>query len=125
LKDYYRPLLNESRQDCRVRFYKNPLRLLDCKEPQDQPKIFAAPKIIDYLCEPCRETFCSSSAFSKCIRCALCYRSLIVRGLDYYTRTVFEFTSGIKSRRWLVVDATMDWLKYSVAHAPALALVQA
>jgi histidyl-tRNA synthetase len=53
LKDYYRPLLNESCQDCQVRFYKNPLRLLDCKEPQDQPKIAAAPKIIDYLCEPC------------------------------------------------------------------------
>ena len=38
LRDYYRPLLSECCEDCQVRFYKNPLRMLDCKEPQDQPK---------------------------------------------------------------------------------------
>src|SRR5712692_3271912 len=43
LKDYYRPLLSECCQDCKMRFNKNPLRLLDCKEPQDQAKIAAAP----------------------------------------------------------------------------------
>ena len=95
LKDYYRPLLAESCQDCQVRFYKNPLRLLDCKEPQDQPKIAAAPKIIDYLCEPCREHFDAVQRFLRVYSLPYELDPLIVRGLDYYTRTVFEFTSDI------------------------------
>src|SRR6266566_6478399 len=95
LKDYYRPLLNESCQDCQVRFYKNPLRLLDCKEPQDQPKIAAAPKISDYLCGPCREHFDAVQRFLRVYDVPYELDPLIVRGLDYYTRTVFEFTSDI------------------------------
>ncbi|MGC0704945.1 histidine--tRNA ligase, partial [Escherichia coli] len=55
LQDYYRPLLNDCCQDCQVRFTKNPLRLLDCKNPQDQAKIAGAPRISDYLCDACQE----------------------------------------------------------------------
>src|SRR5581483_514116 len=93
LKDYYRPLLNDCCDDCQVRFHKNPLRLLDCKEPQDQPKIAAAPKITDELCEPCREHFAAVQRFLDFYQVPFSIDSLIVRGLDYYTRTVFEFTS--------------------------------
>src|SRR5450432_334466 len=57
LQDYYRPLLADSCDDCQARFYKNPLRLLDCKEPQDRAKIANAPKIVDYLCDACRTHF--------------------------------------------------------------------
>src|SRR6266446_2620096 len=95
LKDYYRPLLAECCQDCKIRFDKNPLRLLDCKEPQDQEKIAAAPKIVDYLCEPCREHFAAVQRFLAFYEVPWTLNPLLVRGLDYYTRTVFEFTSGV------------------------------
>ena len=95
LKDYYRPLLSECCQDCQVRFTKNPLRLLDCKEPQDQAKIAAAPKMIDYRCKPCREHFAAVQGFLRIYDVPFEIDPLIVRGLDYYTRTVFEFTSDI------------------------------
>src|SRR5205807_5101954 len=95
LKDYYRPLLSDCCPDCQVRFTKNPLCLLDCKEPQDQAKIAAAPRITDHLCEPCREHFADVKSFLDLYQVPYTIDPLIVRGLDYYTRTVFEFTSGI------------------------------
>ncbi len=95
LKEYYQPLLNDCCDDCKVRFYKNPLRLLDCKEPQDQPKIAAAPKIVDYLCETCRDHFAAVQRFLELYEVPYTLDPLIVRGLDYYTRTVFEFTSEV------------------------------
>ncbi len=94
LKAYYRPLLNECCTDCRMRFEKNPLRLLDCKEPQDQAKIAAAPKIADYLCEPCREHFAALQHYLTLAEIPFTLNPLLVRGLDYYTRTVFEFTAA-------------------------------
>jgi histidyl-tRNA synthetase len=93
LKEYYRPMLSDCCDDCQARFYKNPLRLLDCKKPQDQEKIRNAPKIIDHLCEPCREHFAAVQQFLKMYDVPYEIDPLIVRGLDYYTRTVFEFTS--------------------------------
>jgi len=69
--------------------------LLDCKEPQDQAKIAAAPKMIDYLCKPCREHFAAVQGFLRIYHVPFEIDPLIVRGLDYYTRTVFEFTSDI------------------------------
>ncbi len=95
LKEYYRPLLNDCCQDCKARFIKNPLRLLDCKEPQDQAKIAATPKIAAYLCEPCREHFAAVQRLLAAYNVPWTLNPLLVRGLDYYTRTVFEFTSGI------------------------------
>lgn len=95
LKEYYRPLLEDACEDCQMRFDKNPLRLLDCKKPQDQPKIAGAPKISDYLCEPCREHFREVQHYLMLYKVPFELDPLIVRGLDYYTRTVFEFTSEI------------------------------
>ncbi len=92
LKDYYRPLLSECCEDCQVRFIKNPLRMLDCKDPRDQAKISAAPRISDHLCEPCKEHFATTQRFLKLYGMPFEHDPLIVRGLDYYTRTVFEFT---------------------------------
>ncbi|MBO0780338.1 MAG: histidine--tRNA ligase [Ktedonobacteraceae bacterium] len=93
LKEYYRPLLEDCCEDCQVRFVKNPLRLLDCKMPQDQPKIAAAPRITDNLCEPCREHFEAVQRFLEMYQVPYIVDKLIVRGLDYYTRTVFEVIS--------------------------------
>jgi histidyl-tRNA synthetase len=76
-----------------VRFYKNPLRLLDCKEPQDQPKIAGAPKISDFLCEPCREHFAAVQRYLDFYGVPYQHDPRLVRGLDYYTRTVWEVIS--------------------------------
>lgn len=95
LQDYYRPLLSQCCDNCQVRFYKNPLRLLDCKEPQDQPKIANAPKMVDHLCGPCQEHFAAVQRFLTFYNVPFQLDPLIVRGLDYYTRTVFEFTSVV------------------------------
>jgi histidyl-tRNA synthetase len=94
LRAYYRPLLDNCCQDCQVRFVKNPLRLLDCKDPRDQEKIARAPRISDHLCEPCKEHFAATQSFLKLHDVPFEHDPLIVRGLDYYTRTVFEFTPG-------------------------------
>ncbi len=95
LQEYYLPLLDTCCDNCRVRFDKNPLRLLDCKEPQDQQKIANAPKIIDYLDEACREHFEAVKRYLNMYRVPYGIDPLLVRGLDYYTRTVFEFTSEL------------------------------
>lgn len=93
LQEYYRPLLDTCCADCKVRFVKNPLRLLDCKEPQDQAKIANAPRIADSLCEPCREHFAAVRRYLELYAVPYRLQPLLVRGLDYYARTVFEFTS--------------------------------
>ena len=93
LRDYYRPLLSTCCQDCQVRFVKNPLRMLDCKDPGDQAKIAAAPRISDHLCEPCKEHFAAVQRYLSIYDVPFEHDALIVRGLDYYTRTVFEFTN--------------------------------
>ncbi len=90
LVDYYRPLYDDLCQDCKVRFNKNPLRLLDCKEPRDQPKIANAPKIIDYLCDECAAHFGEVRRLLDAAGVAFVIDPLLVRGLDYYTRTAFE-----------------------------------
>lgn len=92
LKAYYQPLLHDCCQDCQVRFTKNPLRMLDCKDLRDQAKIAAAPRISDHLCEACQIHFAAVQRFLHLYGVPFVHDALIVRGLDYYTRTVFEFT---------------------------------
>ena len=91
LRDYYRPLRDRLHGDCQRRVEENPLRLLDCKEPQCQPLKAAAPRITDHLCAPCAAAF--EGVKSLLVAAGLEYRlnPHLVRGLDYYTRTVFEF----------------------------------
>jgi len=91
LKAYYRPLKSQLHGDCQLRLERNPLRLLDCKVPQCQPFKEGAPRITDHLCDEC------SSAWTEVRRlldgAAIEYQlnPYLVRGFDYYTRTVFEF----------------------------------
>lgn len=94
LRDYYRPLLDNCCSDCQVRFAKNPLRLLDCKDPRDQENIARAPRISAHLCAPCQEHFAATQCLLGLHDVPFEHDPLIVRGLDYYTRTVFEFTSN-------------------------------
>src|SRR5207302_5752776 len=91
LRDYYRPHLAELSDEDRLRFDRNPLRLLDCKEPSCQPLKAEAPRIIDHLCEPCSTAFQYVQEGLKGAGIPFVIRPDLVRGLDYYTRTTFEF----------------------------------
>jgi histidyl-tRNA synthetase len=91
LRAYYRPHLDTVCADCRVRFERNPLRLLDCKEERCQPVIAGAPRLHEYLCDACREHFALLRTYLDALGIAYVIDERLVRGLDYYTRTVFEF----------------------------------
>ncbi len=80
--------------DCQRRAETNPLRVLDCKVPADQPIIEKLPKIADYLDQDCREHFAQMRAILDMLEVPYQVNERMVRGLDYYTRTTFEFTHG-------------------------------
>ena len=91
LRDYYRPHLDELSPESRARFEKNPLRLFDSKEPQDQALKRDAPRIVDHLCEPCARAFAAVKDALVAEKIPFTLNPELVRGLDYYTRTVFEY----------------------------------
>ena len=93
LKEYLRPHLSEMCPTCNARFEKNPLRILDCKEEACAAVNAGAPRTEDYLCDECREHFEALKAILG--RCGVQYTldPKLVRGLDYYSKTVFEFVS--------------------------------
>jgi histidyl-tRNA synthetase len=80
--------------DCQRRAETNPLRVLDCKVPEDQPIIESLPKIADYLDESCREHFAGVRRILDTIGLSYEVNPRMVRGLDYYQKTTFEFTHG-------------------------------
>lgn len=93
LKDYFRPHLGEMCATCNERFDKNPLRMIDCKEERCKKITANAPKILDYLCPDCRAHFERVKTLLDGLGVEYAVNPDIVRGLDYYTRTVFEFVS--------------------------------
>ncbi len=93
LKDFFAPKLDELCYDCKSRFEKNPLRLLDCKEENCKKINANAPSILGYLCDECRAHFEAVRECLESVGVAYEIDPRIVRGLDYYTRTVFEFVS--------------------------------
>jgi histidyl-tRNA synthetase len=80
--------------DCRRRAVSNPLRVFDCKVPEDQPLIEKLPRISQFLDEPCRLHFEQVKDVLKSVGVKFQLNDRLVRGLDYYTRTAFEFTHG-------------------------------
>ena len=93
LRDYYRPKLSDMCEDCHVRFDLNPLRMLDCKVDHCHTLSKDAPVQLDYLCENCREHFDRVTHYLDRLGIRHTVNPRMVRGLDYYTRTVFEFIS--------------------------------
>ena len=93
LREFIRPNLNEYCDTCKSRFERNPMRILDCKERKCKELNHGAPVILDYLCEECKEHFESVKRLldQTCIEYKI--DPEIVRGLDYYTKTVFEFVA--------------------------------
>src|SRR3954465_3736712 len=88
------PLAPKMCIDCQRRAVTNPLRVLDCKVPEDQPIIDALPKISDSLDEESRKHFAAVTAALDAAGVVYARNHRLVRGLDYYTRTTFEFTHG-------------------------------
>jgi histidyl-tRNA synthetase len=80
--------------DCRRRATTNPLRIFDCKVPQDQPIIDRLPHSVDYLCESCRTHFAAVKKHLGVYGIPYRVSHRLVRGLDYYTRTTFEILAG-------------------------------
>lgn len=91
LKDYYKSRLKKVCANCKIRFKRNPLRLLDCKEEACQDVKKDAPQTVDYLDEECRAHFKHVLEFLDEAKVPYILNPYLVRGLDYYTRTVFEF----------------------------------
>ena len=94
LRTYYRPLKEKLHGDCQRRLETNPLRLLDCKVPQCQPFKGKAPRITDHLCDECTDAWAMVRRLLDTAGIEYRLNPYLVRGLDYYTRTVFEFYPG-------------------------------
>ena len=91
LKNYYRSKKRKLCLDCKSRFDKNILRLLDCKNEQCQPFKTDAPQMLDYLCKECNAHFKKVLGYCEELGLGYVLNPFLVRGLDYYNRTVFEF----------------------------------
>ena len=93
LKEYFTERKDQLCDTCLSRLERNPMRILDCKSPECQEVAKGAPKITDYLCEDCRDHFAKVQEFLTALGIEFEIDPGLVRGLDYYTRTVFEFPS--------------------------------
>ena len=93
LREYFGQFKDRLCDTCLSRLEKNPMRLLDCKSPQDQELAKDAPKITDYLCEECENHFSEVKRYLDSAGVEYTVNPKIVRGLDYYTKTVFEFVT--------------------------------
>lgn len=94
LKEFLKNNFDNLCQTCKDRFDKNPLRILDCKEDKCKALLVNAPKVLDYLCEDCKEHHKAVCDGLSNLGIDFVVNPQIVRGLDYYTRTVFEFVSN-------------------------------
>ena len=94
LKEYLKPRYDELCDTCKGRFERNPLRIIDCKSEICQDIVKNAPTLLDYICDDCREHFEQFKACLDAMGVKYTIDSGIVRGLDYYTKTVFEIISG-------------------------------
>ena len=95
LLEYFKPYLNDLCDDCRRRYEKNPLRILDCKVDSNNEIMKDAPKMVDYLNEESKEHFEKVLKYLSDMGISYKVNSNIVRGLDYYTHTVFEVVADI------------------------------
>ncbi len=93
LKAYFSQYFDQLCHTCQERLERNPMRLLDCKSSEDKALAEKAPVILDYLCDECREHFEKVQNYLDAMHIAYQVNPQIVRGLDYYTKTVFEFVA--------------------------------
>ena len=93
LRKFLEPKYDELCPTCQERFHTNPMRILDCKSPIDQELVKDAPMMLDYLCDDCRQAFEELKANLDAFGIKYVVNPKIVRGLDYYTKTAFEFVT--------------------------------
>ena len=93
LKEYFEEYKGDLCETCLTRLDKNPMRILDCKSPVCSKIAEDAPKIVDFLCDECQSHFQQVQKFCDLAKIDYKINPTIVRGLDYYTKTVFEFVS--------------------------------
>lgn len=93
LKEYFYGYKDELCETCNSRLEKNPMRILDCKSPVCSKIAQGAPKITDYLCDECKDHFANVQKYLDAAGVEYTVNPTIVRGLDYYTKTVFEFVT--------------------------------
>src|SRR6516162_5000847 len=94
LRQALEPVKDKMCADCQRRAITNPLRVFDCKVPEDQPIIEKLPRISQFLDQPCRQHFDEVQEILQAVGVPFTLNDRLVRGLDYYTRTAFEFTYG-------------------------------
>ena len=120
LRQALEPVKEKMCADCQRRAVTNPLRVFDCKVPEDQPIIAKLPRISQFLDEPCRQHF---QAVQDILRaCGVDFRinDRLVRGLDYYTRTAFEFTHGaLGAQNAILGGGRYDGLSEALGGPPA------
>lgn len=93
LKEYFASRVDELCNTCRDRLDRNPMRILDCKSPVCSEIAKDAPVVLDYLCDECKEHFEKTKSYLDAMNIEYIVNPQIVRGLDYYTKTVFEFVA--------------------------------
>lgn len=104
LSSYFKSRVNSLCDNCRKRLKENPLRILDCKEEKCQRIVSQGPQIIDHLCQDCRRHFKEFLEFLDELELPYHLNPYLVRGLDYYTKTVFEFFSQEKQEKDLPIS---------------------
>ncbi len=108
---YYQQHVDHICDDCKRRLERNPLRVLDCKNEQCQPVIAGAPRITEYLCQECADHFAQLRAYLDALDIPYALNHRLVRGLDYYTKTVFEiYAEGIGAQNAVCGGGRYDGL---------------
>jgi histidyl-tRNA synthetase len=114
------PVKDKMDPDCQRRAVTNPLRVFDCKVPADQPIIEKLPRISEFLDEPCRQHFQQVQEILKSVGVEFQLTDRLVRGLDYYTRTAFEFTHGaLGAQNAILGGGRYDGLSEALGGPPA------
>ena len=120
LRKALEPVVGQMCADCQRRAVTNPLRVFDCKVPEDQPIIEKLPRISQFLDEPCRQHFTEVQEILKSVGIPYRLNDRLVRGLDYYTRTAFEFTHGaLGAQNAILGGGRYDGLSESLGGPPA------
>jgi len=119
LAEYYAAHEDKMCEDCRRRMERSPLRVLDCKAEACQPLIADAPHIIDYLCPACADHFAQLRQYLDLMDRRYTINHRLVRGLDYYTKTVFEvWAAGIGAQAAVCGGGRYDGLAEAIGGPP-------
>ena len=120
LRKALEPVVGKMCADCQRRAVTNPLRVFDCKVPEDQPIIDALPRISQFLDEGCRKHFEAVQEILTKVGVPFSLNDRLVRGLDYYTRTAFEFTHGaLGAQNAILGGGRYDGLSEALGGPPA------